>query len=211
MFPLYDVNRSASRPHVVTLLILLNTLAFVYTFFLGDPERIIARYGFVPAHFFASPFTQWPTIFTSMFLHGNLAHILGNMWFLWVFGDNVEGRLGSGRFALFYLLGGVAAALTQGLLMNGDYPMIGASGAISAVLGGYVLLFPQARIMTFLFFILIGVPAWAYLGYWALLQFYNSLGSFAAGAGVAFFAHLGGFIAGLLSVRSFQPGGPRHY
>ena len=108
-------------------------------------------------------------------------------------------------------LGGVAAALTQGLLVDGDYPMIGASGAISAVLGGYVLLFPQARIMTFLFFILIGVPAWAYLGYWALLQFYNSLGSFAAGAGVAFFAHLGGFIAGLLSVRSFQPGGPRHY
>lgn len=146
MFPLHDINRAHRRPYVVYLLVVLNLVGFVYTFGLTDPAAVIGAYGFVPARFMADPFGEWITLFSSMFLHGSLLHILGNMWFLWVFGDNIEDRLGHGRFLLFYLLGGVAAALIQGLVsgFSSDIPMIGASGAISALLGAYIVLYPRA-------------------------------------------------------------------
>ncbi|MCS7069816.1 MAG: rhomboid family intramembrane serine protease, partial [Meiothermus sp.] len=116
MFPLHDINRSHRRPYVVYALVVLNLLGFIYTFFLTDPAAVIQTYGFVPARFLADPGGEWITLFSSMFLHGSLMHILGNLWFLWVFGDNIEDRLGHGRFLGFYLLGGVAAAFAQGLV-----------------------------------------------------------------------------------------------
>lgn len=201
MFPLYDLNRSATRPVVMYGLILLNLLAFFYTYFLTDPAQVISAYAFVPARFFADPAGQWETIFTSMFLHGGIAHILGNMWFLWIFGDNVEDRMGHGRFLLFYLLGGVIAALSQSLV-GPNTPMIGASGAISAVLGAYIVLYPRAVVFSLVGFFPLPVPALIYLGYWALIQFWQS----AAGVpGVAFWAHIGGFLMGMLTVRFFIP------
>lgn len=199
MFPLYDLNRLPIRPVVVYSLILLNFLAFIYTYFLTDPAQVLSAYAFVPSRFFADPSGQWATLFTSMFLHGSIAHILGNMWFLWIFGDNVEARMGHGRFLVFYLLGGVIAAFFQGLI-GGDAPMIGASGAISAVLGAYIVLFPRALIFSLVGFFPLPVPALIYLGYWALLQLWQSAGGV---PGIAFWAHIGGFIGGALLVRFF--------
>lgn len=199
MFPLYDLNRSLTRPTVVYLLILLNLLAFAFTYFLSDPAQIISAYAFVPSRFFADPAGQWVTIFTSMFLQGSIPHILGNVWFLWIFGDNVEDRMGHGRFLFFYLLGGVIAALSQSFI-GGNTPMIGASGAISAVLGAYIVLFPRAVVFSLIGFFPLPVPAFIYLGYWALIQFWQS----AAGVpGIAFWAHIGGFVAGAVLVRFF--------
>ena len=117
MFPLYDINRSHRTPYVVRLLVLANLAVFVWQFFLfPDPDQAILQYGFIPSRFWADPAAEWPRIFSSMFMHGGLMHILGNMWFLWVFGDNIEDRMGHFRFLVFYLLGGVAAAITQGLV-----------------------------------------------------------------------------------------------
>lgn len=206
MFPLYDLNRSSRRPLVVYALIVLNILAFAFTYLLSDPGAVVSTYGFVPARFFADPSGEWITIFTSMFLHGGIMHILGNMWFLFVFGDNIEDRLGHWPFLLFYLLGGVAAALAQGFTSPGnEAPMIGASGAISAVLGGYILLYPRATVLSLIGWFPVPIPAFIYLGYWILIQF---LGNFTGEQGIAFWAHIGGFIAGMLLIRLFVPAGP---
>ncbi|MCS7058629.1 MAG: rhomboid family intramembrane serine protease [Meiothermus sp.] len=203
MFPLHDINRAHRRPYVLYLLVILNLWGFFYTYFLTDPAYVIQAYGFVPARFLADPLGEWPTLFTSMFLHGGLLHLLGNLWFLWVFGDNVEDRLGHGRFLLFYLLGGVAAAFAQGLISGlADVPMIGASGAISALLGAYVVLYPRALILSLIGWIPVPVPAVIYLGYWLLLQF---LGDFMGQEGIAFWAHIGGFVVGALLIRTFDP------
>jgi membrane associated rhomboid family serine protease len=203
MFPLYDLNRPRNRPFVVFVLIGLNLLAFVFTYFISDPAQIISAYGFVPGRFFANPFGDAITVLTSMFLHGSIMHFVGNMWFLWVFGDNIEDRLGRLRFVLFYLLGGVAAALAQGVLNWGsDTPMIGASGAISAVLGAYVMLYPRAVVFSLIAFFPVPVPAFIYLGYWALIQFVQS---FSGVEGIAFWAHIGGFVFGLAAARLFAP------
>ncbi|HEU4743219.1 MAG TPA: rhomboid family intramembrane serine protease [Meiothermus sp.] len=202
MFPFYDINRSHRTPYVVRLLVLANIAVFVWQFFLfPDPDQAILQYGFIPSRFWADPTSEWPRIFTSMFMHGGLMHILGNMWFLWVFGDNIEDRMGHFRFLVFYLLGGVAAALAQGLVFaSTDAPMVGASGAISAVLGAYIMLFPRATVLSLVGWIPLPVPAFIYLGYWALIQL---LQNFAGVEGIAFWAHIGGFIFGMVLVRAF--------
>ena len=202
MFPLYDINRSRRRPVVVVWLVLINLVVFVWQFFVSpDVDQVVYNYGFRPVDFWSNPAAEWPALFTSMFMHGGLLHLLGNLWFLWVFGDNIEDEMGRGRFLIFYLAGGVAAALTHSLFDGAtNVPMIGASGAISAVLGAYILLHPRAIILSLIGWIPIPVPAFIYLGYWALIQFVQS----AAGVeGVAFWAHIGGFIFGMLFARRF--------
>ncbi len=205
MFPLADINRPLRPPLVVKLLVLLNALVFGYELLLAPEAReaLFYDYGFIAKLFWGNPLGESYRLFSSQFLHGSFGHILGNMWFLWVFGDNVEDRLGSGRFTLFYLIGGALAALAQGVYEPGSgAPMVGASGAISAVMGAYLVMFPRAQILTLLWLIVpitFYLPAYVYLGYWALLQFISGLGS---GAHIAFWAHLGGFVWGWLAVRS---------
>jgi membrane associated rhomboid family serine protease len=168
----------------------------------------VNTWGFIPARYFAlgelSPgdwVGRFLPIFTSMFLHGGWMHLIGNMWFLWIFGDNVEERLGTIRFVIFYFVVGVAGALAQAFALPGSRaPMIGASGAIAGVLGGYLMLFPRAKVVTFVAIPLLwhvrDVPAWIFLGLWFLGQFLIP-----GGSGVAWMAHVGGFIAGLGAVR----------
>ena len=208
MFPLHDINRAHRRPYMLYLLVLLNLAGFFYTFALTDPAAVIGAYGFVPARFAADLLGEWITLFSSMFLHGSLLHILSNMWFLWVFGDNIEDRLGHGRFLLFYLLGGVAAALIQGLVggFSSNVPMIGASGAVSALLGAYIVLYPRALILSLVGWIPVPVPAFIYLGYWLLIQF---VGDFMGEEGIAFWAHIGGFVAGVVLIRWLERGAPK--
>jgi membrane associated rhomboid family serine protease len=197
VFPLYDLNHARRPAWVVKGLVLANALAFLLELALGL-EAVVQAYGFVPALFFQDPLGQGYRLFTSMFLHGGFFHILSNMWFLWVFGDNVEDRMGHGRFLLFYLLGGVAAALAQGLFTpTSTVPMIGASGAVSAVLGAYYVLFPRAYVVSvvlFIFPLFVTFPAGVYLGYWAFLQLFQGLLGL---PGVAWWAHLGGFLFGV--------------
>ncbi len=206
MFPIRDTQPSYSRPVVTILIIVVNVLAFLYEFSLDDYSRnyFIANYGLIPDHFHAS------AVLTSMFLHGGWLHIIGNMWFLWIFGDNVEDVLGHGKYLVFYLLCGVAAGMTQ--VMFNPYsrlPMVGASGAIAGVMGAYLIKFPQSRIITvvfiFIFLTRIEVPAVLMLLYWFAIQLFSGLGSIgysqANQGGTAFFAHVGGFIAGMILVK----------
>ena len=206
MFPLRDTQPSYSKPVVTVLLIVVNILVFLFEFSLDPFTRnaFISTYGMVPDHFTVS------SVFTSMFLHAGWLHVLGNMWFLWIFGDNIEDILGHAKFLLFYLLCGVVAALAQFLFDPfSRVPMIGASGAIAGVMGAYMVKFPRSRIVTFVFvfffFSTIDVPAWAMLIYWFILQLVGGFDSIAAslysrGGGTAFLAHVGGFIAGMVLI-----------
>jgi membrane associated rhomboid family serine protease len=171
-------------------------------------EDFIKEFGLVPCHLTGAcpvgPDLPLPvlTIFTSMFMHGGLVHLAGNMLYLWIFGNNVEDTLGHTRYLVFYLLSGIAAALAQTLVgPSSVVPMVGASGAISGVLGAYLVLFPGARVTTLIilgfFFRLVQIPAMVVLGFWIVLQVLNGLGSFGSSGGVAFFAHIGGFVAGM--------------
>ena len=220
MFPLKDDVPSRSTPFVTLGLIGLNVLVFLYQVSLqltGDgraarvAEAFVLEFGAVPCRLSgacASP-DSFPhpllTVVTAMFLHGGLLHVGGNMLYLWIFGDNVEDTLGHGRFLLFYLLSGAAAAAAQTAAGPASpVPMIGASGAVSGVLGAYLILFPRATILTlvtFVFFIrLVHVPAMVVLGFWIVVQLFNGLGSFhtpGGEGGVAWFAHIGGFLAGI--------------
>lgn len=202
----------------------MNVLIFVYQLMLdaaGSLDLIIYRAGVVPAEITSNPLSpELLTIFTSMFLHGGWTHLLGNMLYLWIFGDNIEDRLGHLRFLIFYLLGGVVAALFQVVFNpNSFVPMIGASGAIAAVLGAYLLEYPSARVRSLLFlgyFVrFVNIPAIIVLGMWFIIQFFNgfmSLSAYDAGGGVAYLAHVGGFIAGLLLIKPFSIGRPKdHY
>lgn len=202
MFPLRDTQPSYSRPFVTVLLIVLNVLIFLFEISLDDFSRnlFIGHYGLIPARF------QTIDLVSSMFLHGGWMHVLGNMWFLWIFGDNIEDILGSGKFLLFYLLCGVGAALTQVLMNPGSrVPMVGASGAIAGVMGAYMVKFPHSRILTLVFVFLFAttfeVPAWVMLIYWFGIQLVSGVGSVGyshvSQGGVAFFAHVGGFVAGV--------------
>lgn len=206
MFPLRDTQPSYSKPVVTVLLIVVNILVFLYEFSLDDYSlnAFIGHYGLVPEHFAVA------NIFTSMFLHGGWLHVLGNMWFLWIFGDNIEDILGHGKFLLFYLLSGIAAAILQ-VFFNFDsrVPMVGASGAIAGVMGAYMVKFPRARIVTLAFIIFFittfEVPAWLMLIYWFFLQFAGGFESittsrYSQSGGTAFFAHVGGFIAGIILI-----------
>jgi membrane associated rhomboid family serine protease len=210
MIPIRDENPRVVFPVVTLALILINTIVFLYQVTLPAPEaqNFVFLYGAVPNSIFHG--NGLYTIFTSMFLHGGILHILGNMWFLWLFGDNVEGLTGHFCFLIFYLLCGVAAFLTHFLLQpTSTLPMIGASGAISGVLGAYALRYPKARIhlLVPLFpFIwlwrVFRVPAVFVLGGWFLLQIVSVV--MVHNGGVAWFAHIGGFIFGLLMIRFFE-------
>jgi membrane associated rhomboid family serine protease len=194
------------------VLIALNIWVFTKEMDLGEValEEFFYTWGLVPARFLAGlaeglPLTDLLVPWcSSMFLHGGWMHLIGNLWFLWIFGDNVEDRLGRWRFLLFYLLGGLAAALAQVVVSpDSTVPMVGASGAISAVLAGYMVLYPKARIVTLIplliFVHFAELPAWVFLGLWFVFQGLSGMGSLAAGTegGVAWFAHVGGFAAGI--------------
>ncbi|MFL7813492.1 MAG: rhomboid family intramembrane serine protease [Anaerolineales bacterium] len=207
MIPLRDENPTHSVPIITYLLILFNILVFIFQVMIGSHnEAFIDQFALKPASL-TSGLTAWGifTIFSSMFMHAGLAHIGGNMLYLWIFGDNVEDRMGSFRYLLFYILGGVVASLTQILTHpTSTIPTVGASGAIAAVLGAYLVLFPSQKVLTLIplgFWLrMTMLPASLVLGLWFVLQFFQgvlSLGMTDVG-GVAFWAHIGGFVTGVL-------------
>jgi membrane associated rhomboid family serine protease len=208
MIPLRDVIPSRTRPVVTVGLIALNAGAFLYQQSLAprELEVFVRTWGLVPADFSALD------LLASMFLHGGWMHFLGNMLYLWIFGDNVEDRFGHGRYLAFYLMCGVVAALLQTTFSPGSLvPMVGASGAIAGVLGAYLVMFPKSRILTlvpiFVFVQIVEVPALFFLGFWFLLQLVSGVGTLGQRAdvgGVAFWAHAGGFAAGMAAVRFFR-------
>jgi membrane associated rhomboid family serine protease len=206
MIPLRDVIPSRTFPFFTIAFIVLNSLAFLFDRSLSDQAReaLIRTYGVIPARL------DLVTVFTSMFLHGGWPHFLGNMLFLWIFGDNVEDRVGHGRFVFFYFLCGVAAVAAH-VYMNplSRIPTIGASGAIAGVMGGYFVLYPQSRVLALvpliIFWQIVEVPAIIFLGFWFLMQFFMmgvtaSQAGVEAGGGIAFWAHIAGFLAGMAAV-----------
>jgi membrane associated rhomboid family serine protease len=215
MIPIRDTVRSSTFPLVNTSIIAANVLVFYWTLG-GDQTQIFLRYGIVPVRYsvpeLAAGFSlvaQLLPFFSSMFLHGGMLHLLGNIWFLYIFGDNVEDRLGPVRYLVFYLLCGVCSGLTH-LFLNWDsrLPTIGASGAIAGVMGAYFILHPRARVLTlipiFLFFPLVEIPAFIFLGVWLVIQFINAgLAPAAEAGGVAWWAHFGGFLFGVLFLQLF--------
>jgi membrane associated rhomboid family serine protease len=214
MLPLYDTVRTRKFPFINIVLIAANVLAFLYESQLNSPalENFIFAWGLIPAHLTGDPSTAWTTIFTAMFLHGGWFHLLSNMWFLHIFGDNVEARLGGGRYLIFYLLSGVAAVMLQTyILPTSQVPMIGASGAIAGVLGAYLISFPRSRIASLVpilfIFTIIEVPAVIFLVFWFIIQLYSGLfamqGASASGSGIAWWAHIGGFVFGVIMVSFF--------
>jgi membrane associated rhomboid family serine protease len=212
MIPLYDTLHSRRFPIVNWLLIALNVLVFLYEINLSPSalDKLTRTWGLVPAHLIAHPATMWVTIFTAMFLHGGWFHILSNMWVLFIFGDNIEDRLGAGRYLVFYLLSGVAAGLLETFVLQGSaVPMIGASGAIAGVLGAYLILYPRARIASLVpiifIFTIIEIPATLFLLFWFVSQLFSGWLTLqgSSGSGIAWWAHVGGFIFGMLSVNLF--------
>ena len=201
MFPIGDDNSSRRVFPVVTYaLIALNLLFFFLE--LSGGEAFIQRWAFVPRRFLADPSGDFPTLFTSMFMHAGWLHLLGNMLYLWIFGDNVEDRFGHVKFTVFYLLCGIAATFAQLAFSSGsNIPNLGASGAIAGVLGAYILLFPRGRVNVLMGRGVIPMPALAVIGMWIVLQFISGIGSIsqtAESGGVAYMAHIGGFIAGFI-------------
>ena len=209
MIPLRDVIPSRTTPYITITIIVINALAWLFELSLSrDVLPVFLRvYGVVPAYF------QPTTLITSMFLHGSWSHVIGNMWYLWIFGDNVEDRVGHGRFIAFYLLCGIAAAAAQiGVDRGSTLPTIGASGAIAGVMGAYFVLYPQSRVLTLLPWIFIQVvemPAIFLLGFWFLMQLFSAgaiavTSSSHGGGGVAFMAHVAGFAAGAIGIFVFR-------
>jgi membrane associated rhomboid family serine protease len=202
MFPVADVIPSRTRPYVTIALISLNTLAFIGELLLGDRlPRVVFELGLVPAFF------SWPDLLSSMFLHAGWLHFLGNMLYLWIFGDNIERAMGTARFLVFYFACGIVAGLAHIAFSAGStIPSVGASGAISGVLGGYLLLFPNNRVRVLTRGGIASVPALVVLGFWIVIQLVSQIGSIAQtseGGGVAYMAHIGGFVAGLVLVKLF--------
>ena len=219
MFPISDDNPSRIRPYVTWGLIGGCVLVFLWQASLGAGagEAAMYRLGMIPARLFGvselsadlAAVPAWATVFTSMFMHGGWMHLGGNMLFLWIFGDNVEDSMGHVRFAAFYLLCGAVAALTQAFLnTQSEIPMVGASGAISGVLGAYLLLYPRATVRVLIFigiiFWVAHVPAMLVLGFWFIAQLVNAAAAPANVPGVAFWAHVGGFVAGMALVPLFK-------
>jgi membrane associated rhomboid family serine protease len=207
MLPIRDYNPTR-RPSLLTWgLILINF--GVYFYLAQNPvmdENAIARYAVIPADITAG--RHLGTLITSMFLHANLLHVGGNMLFLWIFGNNVEDRLGEVKFVIIYFAAGIAGSLLQVFITpNSTIPMLGASGAISGILAAYVLYFPRARVLTFIVpFFVFTLPAFLFIGYWIALQALNGfLNLGAVGGGVAFFAHVGGFVTGLILAILLRP------
>lgn len=238
MIPIGDDNKDRTRtPYINYLLIGINIFVFIYWQHLGGNIPFTYSFATVPGEILTgrdiitdnkllhdpltgqllempglqrTPIPVFLTLITSMFMHGGIAHLLGNMLFLWVFGDNIEDALGHGKYLLFYLLGGVAASLSHvvSTLIFGQsllIPSLGASGAISAVMGGYMLLFPARKVHIWIFLFIISVPAILAVGLWFVFQVSNGLGALGGqeSSGVAYAAHIGGFIFGLLFIRSF--------
>jgi membrane associated rhomboid family serine protease len=208
MIPLRDVIPSRTVPFVTVTIILLNAAAFLLELSMPPPElnQFLVVYGVVPAVF------RPLTLFTSMFLHGGWSHVIGNMWYLWIFGDNVEDSFGHGRFLVFYLICGMTAALGQIVMDPTSWlPTIGASGAIAGVMGAYFVLYPRSRVLTIIppfLFNVIELPAILLLGFWFLMQLVNA-GAVAVtastqGGGVAFAAHVAGFVVGMIGVLVFR-------
>jgi membrane associated rhomboid family serine protease len=244
VFPLYDDNSDRqTTPFVNYAIIALNIFVFVVLQGFGSNEQFTYAFSTVPLEIVtghdvitqsrvveyagqrvlvpglgATPLSVYLTLFTSMFMHGGIAHIFGNMLFLWIFGDNIEDRLGHVRYLLFYLVCGVVASLAHVfstyVFTGGDQasmlvPSLGASGAISGVLGGYILLHPSRRVTVILFRFLTDVPAWVAIGIWFAFQLVSGLGMLGGGSqqgGVAYAAHIGGFIAGLVLIKFFDIG-----
>jgi membrane associated rhomboid family serine protease len=219
MFPLRDNIPSLKAATLNYLLILINVLVFLLELSMGrELNEFIRVFGFVPHYFFlhlghGNSLGAIIPIFTSMFLHGGWLHLIGNMWTLYIFGDNVEDTLGHGKYLILYIASGAAACIAQ--LLSGPssmMPMVGASGAIAGVMGAYFCLFPNARILTLiplLFFVIVEIPAYIFLGFWFLLQFFAGTFSILgarADVGVAFWAHVGGFIFGYLFLHILAPG-----
>ena len=221
MIPIRDTIPSHRTAWVTRIVLVANLAVFLVELRQGRAlETFLYRLGVVPAHWLvgsASDFLDWPRLFlsllTSQFLHGSVLHVASNMLYLWIFGDNVEDRLGHARFLLLYLASGVMAAVAQILVApHSSIPMVGASGAIAGVLGAYLLLFPSARILTLvplgLFWQTVELPAFLFLGFWFLLQWIQGLttiGQVADVGGVAFWAHIGGFVSGMLGVVMLRP------
>ncbi len=244
LFPIADDNQDRRTTPVVNyVLIALNLLVFVFLQGLGSNDKFTYAYSTVPAEIISgrdiasrpvvvenftgqrrempglqpTPIPVYLTLLTSMFMHGGIAHIFGNMLFLWIFGDNIEDRLGHVRYLIFYLVCGVLAGLahvfTTAALASGDssllVPSLGASGAISGVLGGYLLLFPTKRVMVIISWFVTAVPAFIAIGLWFVFQLISGLGVLGSGSqtgGVAYGAHIGGFVAGLLLIKVFEIG-----
>jgi membrane associated rhomboid family serine protease len=212
MFPLYDTVRSHKFPLVNLLLVGLNAVAFYWELQMGSAELkdFIFANGLIPAKFLADPSQEWVSIFSSMFLHGSWFHIISNMWVLLIFGDNVEARMGGFRYLIFYLLSGIAAGLLQSyVLPSSAVPMIGASGAVAGVLGAYLILFPSSRVASLVpilfIFTLVEIPAFVFLLFWFFSQLYSGLFPVEGGgaSGIAWWAHIGGFLFGVLMVSFF--------
>jgi membrane associated rhomboid family serine protease len=207
MFPIGDDNTSRRTfPLVTYALIVLNVLFFFVELSGGD--AFIGKWAFVPSRFVAGPFGDLLTLFTSMFMHAGWVHLGGNMLYLWIFGDNVEDRFGHIKFTIFYVLCGLAATFAQlAFSLGSRVPNLGASGAIAGVLGAYILLFPQAKVKVLQAQRVIQVPALIVIGLWIVLQFFSGIGSIANTAqagGVAYMAHIGGFLAGFVLTFLFR-------
>jgi membrane associated rhomboid family serine protease len=217
MLPIGDRNPTRTTPYVNYALIALNVAVFLleYLVMLGGGEAwLVPGYGLVPSRLSNDPAGEAFTVLTSMFMHGGWLHLAGNLWFLHIFGDNVEDSVGHARYVAFYLLAGVGAAAAQFLVdPSSTVPMVGASGAIAGVLGAYMVLHPSAPITVLvpLPFFFIELPAWIVAGGWFAWQLMSGVGSLGAAeaGGVAFFAHVGGFVTGLVSVRPFHAGRER--
>jgi membrane associated rhomboid family serine protease len=213
MIPISDNNPTRTTPYVTYALIMLNVAAYLLESLLlarhGD-SYVIAGYGLVPTRIAADPAGELFTVFTSMFMHGGIGHLASNMLFLWIFGDNVEDAIGPARYVLFYLTCGVCAAAAQVLTgPTSPFAMVGASGAIAGVLGAYVVLYPRAPITVFVFFFLLSLPAWVVIGGWFVLQVAGAQALDSSSGGVAVFAHIGGFLAGVLAIRPAMIGRQR--
>jgi rhomboid family protein len=200
LFPIGDNNSSRRTLPVVTYaLIALNAL--VFSIELNQGGSFIRQWAVVPRQLVANPSAEIPTIFTSMFMHAGWMHLLGNMLFLWIFGDNVEDRLGRAKFLIFYLVCGISATLAQVVVSaESSIPNLGASGAISGVLAGYLVLFPKGRVKVLMRGGVVALPAMVVIGLWIVLQLISGIGSFTQSAqtgGIAYMAHIGGFVAGL--------------
>src|SRR5436305_9226063 len=208
MIPLRDVIPSRTMPYVTVTIIILNAMAWLFELSLPheDLTQFLTQFGVVPAFF------AWPTLITSMFLHGCWSHVIGNMWYLWIFGDNVEDNVGHGRFVIFYLLCGIAAAGGQiAMDPNSALPTIGASGAIAGVMGAYFVLYPQSRVLTLIPFIwlqVVELPAIVLLGFWFVMQLFSAgtiaMTTTSQAGGVAFVAHIVGFVVGVGGVFVFR-------
>ncbi|HZS05225.1 MAG TPA: rhomboid family intramembrane serine protease [Blastocatellia bacterium] len=209
MFPIGDDNSSRRSVPVVTYgLIALNVIFFFVELSGGEP--FIQQWSVVPRRLVSNPGADFATVFTSMFMHGGWMHLFGNMLYLWIFGDNVEDQLGHGKFLAFYLICGIAATVAQVAANTGStIPNLGASGAIAGVLGAYIVMFPRGQVRVLMGRGIVTLPAVAVLGFWILLQFINGVGAIAHTAetgGVAYLAHIGGFVTGLALAYLFHGG-----